>query len=71
MAKTTVEFGRKASKELERLTDLLRTDKCTVIRFALSLYSYVVKELAGTNKNLALMRNDSVEKIIAVPGLRK
>jgi hypothetical protein len=70
MARIVVEFSGKADKELRRLSELFEVDKGKVIRQALSLYSFVVDELTrGRKKRLALMKNQKVIAIIAVPGL--
>jgi hypothetical protein len=71
MAKTAIEFNRKASKELNRLARQLGIDKCEVVRLAITTYSCIVSELAKTEKNLAIIGKDGkAEKIITVPGLK-
>lgn len=71
MAKTTIEFNEKAADELTRLTTELETSKAEVVRDALSLYAYVVRELANHNRHLAIVEGeDSVKKHIVVPGIR-
>ncbi len=71
MAKTTVEFSEKAAEELGRLAGELETTKTEVLRDALSLYSFVVRELQkGHDTNLAIAEGNEVKKHIVVPGLR-
>lgn len=70
--KTTIEFSSDASAALEALSSKMQTTKADVLRNALSLYSYVVSNLRGTSKSLAVVSEDGqakIEKIIAVPGI--
>ena len=69
--KTTIEFSSDASAALDQLAATLETTKAEVLRSALSLYSYVVNNLRGSSKELAIVSGNgtSVEKIIAVPGV--
>lgn len=69
--KTTVEFNEIAATELERMTKALGgVTKAEVIRSALALYSFIMTELANSNRNLAIVKDNVIEKVIAVPGLR-
>ncbi len=71
--KTTIQFSSDASAALDHLSQDLQTTKSEVLRSALSLYMYVVNNLRGTARALAVVSEErgetKVEKVIAVPGL--
>ena len=70
MAKTTIEFTAAASARLEELAKDFGSTKADVVRTALSLYNFIADELAQNHqRKLAFVRDDSVETIIAIPGL--
>ena len=75
MAKTTIEFSRQSSEKLGGIARALSTTKTDVLRNALSLYSFVHKELQTQTPTderwLAVVNDrDEVQKIIVVPGLQ-
>lgn len=69
--KTTIEFNEAAAKELERMAATLQaSSKAEIIRNALSLYSFIMKELVGrSGRDLAVVQNGEIKTVIAVPGL--
>ena len=74
MPRSTIEFSNAAETQLNRLTDRLSIkSKAEVVRNALTLYDYIVKELqARPNLALGIVNEDSgnrVEKVIIVPGI--
>lgn len=71
MAKTTIEFSEDASGLLEELSNTLRSSKAEVLRNALSLYGFLVRELKGVKENdLGIVEGGNVvRKIIVVPGI--
>ena len=71
MAKTTVEFSAQAGEVLERLASSQDRSKADVLRDALSLYNYICREVNGEmgGPELAIARNDKVQKILVVPGI--
>ena len=72
MAKTTIEFTAATSARLDKLAKDFGSTKAAVVRNALSLYSFVADELAQNHqRKLAFARDDSVETIIAIPGLEE
>ena len=72
MAKTTVEFNDAAAAELARIASVLQTQKADVLRAALSLYAFIVDELSlGDTRQLGIIEDDQVRKVIVVPGLQR
>ena len=72
MAKTTIEFTAATSARLDKLAKDFGSTKAAVVRNALSLYGFVADELAqDQQRNLAFARDDSVETIIAIPGIEE
>lgn len=69
MSKTTIEFSDPAAEELARISKASSTTKADVVRNALALYAFLVNELKGPRYNLAILRDDQIEKIVAVPGV--
>jgi predicted transcriptional regulator len=71
--KTTIEFSSDASTALDQLSGALETTKAEVLRSALSLFVYVVNNLRGTSRSLAIVSDEGgqmkIEKVIAVPSL--
>jgi hypothetical protein len=68
MAKTTVAFQGKAESTLAALAEQLDVPKADVLRNALSLYAYVLKELQPPGRDLAIVHLEDVLTKIAVPG---
>lgn len=74
MSRTTIEFNSGADAQLERLGQSLETkSKAEVVRNALSLYDYVVKELQRKpNISLGFVdegQGNQIDRIIIVPGI--
>ena len=72
MPKTTIEFTAVAAARLKELANDFGSTKADVVRDALSLYNFVADEFAQNHQwKLGFVRDDSVEKIIAIPGLEE
>jgi predicted transcriptional regulator len=69
MAKTTIEFSDNAASELDKIARDHSTSKADVIRNALALYGFLLAELKSAEHELAILKNDEIEKIVAVPGI--
>lgn len=70
--KTTIEFSEKAANALERLAQELDTTKADVIRSALALYGFLVRELRDPKgrRQLGIIEDESrIKKIVFVPGM--
>ncbi len=68
--KTTIEFNDAAARKLEQMTEVLgAASKAEVIRNALALYDFIVRELGGPDRHLAIIEGEQIKKVIAVPGI--
>jgi hypothetical protein len=73
MPRSTIEFSAAADTQLGQLTKTLgASSKAEVVRNALSLYAYLVSDLATPHRALGIIATDEdnkIAKVVVVPGV--